>query len=152
MGGKRHRNGLSVAQQAIGIRRNWPDQEHPRVARGILTWHGRLRPSALSPSYAVSLTYQRGQPPAVYVVDPDLDAGHREQLPHVYDDDRLCLYTPGEWREHMSIAETILPWTSVWLLHYELWHATGHWDGGGHVYAPTENRDQEAALHRKLAS
>ena len=32
----------------------------------------------------------------------------------------------------MSVVNTIIPWTSEWLLHYELWHATGKWLGGGH--------------------
>ena len=31
----------------------------------------------------------------------------------------------------MWIADTILPWTSLWLYFYELWHATGQWLGGG---------------------
>ena len=29
------------------------------------------------------------------------------------------------------IADTIIPWTSEWLLHYEIWVATGIWHGGG---------------------
>ena len=31
----------------------------------------------------------------------------------------------------MTIAKTILPWTSEWLVHYQLWLATGEWHGGG---------------------
>ena len=31
----------------------------------------------------------------------------------------------------MNIAETIIPWASEWLLHYEIWLATGEWQGGG---------------------
>jgi len=29
------------------------------------------------------------------------------------------------------VATTIVPWTSLWLRHYEVWHVTGEWWGGG---------------------
>jgi hypothetical protein len=29
----------------------------------------------------------------------------------------------------MSIADTIVPWVSMWLMHYEIWLATGVWCG-----------------------
>lgn len=32
----------------------------------------------------------------------------------------------------MLIADTIVPWASEWLLHYEYWLSTGTWHGGGH--------------------
>lgn len=69
-------------------------------------------------------------------LEPVLDLGHRDRLPHVYDD-CLCLYTPGQWDRSMQIATTIIPWTAEWLFHYELWKATDHWVGGGDVYAPS---------------
>ena len=53
-------------------------------------------------------------------------------LPHVYSSGDLCLYLPGQWKESMLLADTILPWTSQWLLYYELWLITGHWMGSGH--------------------
>lgn len=31
----------------------------------------------------------------------------------------------------MRIANTILPWTSLWLYYYEIWLGTGKWEGGG---------------------
>ena len=120
----------------MGIQAEWP--QRPRVARGVLTWRSELCPSPASPVYTVSLTYRVGEPPKVFVDAPRLDPGHRERLPHVYDGDRLCLYTPGEWQATMSIAKTIIPWTAEWLLHYELWKATDRWAGGGHTYAPLE--------------
>jgi hypothetical protein len=42
----------------------------------------------------------------------------------------------------MSIAETIIPWTSEWLYFYELWVFTGEWHGGGH--APGSDEDKTA--------
>jgi hypothetical protein len=50
----------------------------------------------------------------------------------VYSNGDLCLYLPGQWKESMLLADTILPWTSQWLLLYELWLITGHWMGTGH--------------------
>lgn len=37
----------------------------------------------------------------------------------------------GEWKPRMKLADTIVPWAAEWLLHYELWLATGEWGGGG---------------------
>jgi hypothetical protein len=37
----------------------------------------------------------------------------------------------GEWTNRKLIATTIIPWLMLWLLYYELWHATGIWQGGG---------------------
>lgn len=31
----------------------------------------------------------------------------------------------------MHLWETVIPWTSEWLLHYEVWLATGDWHGRG---------------------
>jgi hypothetical protein len=31
----------------------------------------------------------------------------------------------------LSIADTIVPWTAEWLVHYEIWLMTGEWYGGG---------------------
>jgi hypothetical protein len=37
----------------------------------------------------------------------------------------------GEWTSKKCIAQTIIPWAIEWLFHYELWHLTGEWSGGG---------------------
>jgi hypothetical protein len=47
------------------------------------------------------------------------------------DNTTLCLYYPGHWKPEMLLSTTIVPWTAEWLMHYELWLATGHWAGGG---------------------
>ena len=126
----------------MGILGSWPGQPRPQIGRGILRWEGCLRPTVVSPPYTVSLAYRKNTPPKVYVLEPILDPGLRDALPHVYDGDRLCLYTPGEWDGSMSLAKTILPWTCEWLLHYEVWRATDLWEGGGHVYAPADDDQQ----------
>ena len=63
------------------------------------------------------------------------------RLPHVFPGDNLCLHFPGEWTPEKSIATTIVPWTSEWLLHYEIWVFTGKWTGGGHQPSQGPKRD-----------
>lgn len=100
-------------------------------------WKSELQPSELSSCYHIKIEYRLGKHPDVYVIDPYplLLANGKTKLPHVYDHDkqRLCLYfKPGEeWAASKMIADTIIPWTSEWLLHYEFWVLTGEWRGGG---------------------
>lgn len=70
--------------------------------------------------------------PGVTVADPALRAEDVESLPHVYAEDRLCLCYPWQWDDGKLIARTIVPWAAEWLLHFEIWKATGTWHGGGH--------------------
>jgi hypothetical protein len=37
----------------------------------------------------------------------------------------------------MMIATTIIPWLALWLYYYEVWLATGHWEGGGIPHKPS---------------
>jgi hypothetical protein len=127
---------LSIVQQAIGIQAMWSGAA--KLGPNRLLWIGELRPSAVSPTYKVQLAYRTHDVPRVHVLEPKLDTGHRERLPHVYTGDRLCLYTPGEWNRSMSLAKTVIPWAAEWLFHYELWKVTDEWSGGGHVYAPDD--------------
>jgi hypothetical protein len=82
--------------------------------------------------YAVRIDYAVPRRPVITVLAPELVAPTGRPLPHVFTGNDLCLHFPGEWRPDMSIAATIVPWASEWLLHYEIWRATGNWTGGGH--------------------
>lgn len=101
------------------------------------TWKTTLCPSELSSSYEIKLVYKFGKNPDVFVVSPKplALAEGKSKLPHVYDHDKqwLCLYhkPSREWTPNMMIADTIVPWISEWLLHYEYWVVTGIWHGGG---------------------
>lgn len=96
-----------------------------------ITWTATLRPTPLSREYWVRLTYApNGRSPRVRVL-PQLPSRPGESLPHVYRDGSLCLHMLGEWSPDMFIADTIVPWACEWLLHYEIWLATGEWHGGG---------------------
>ncbi len=70
----------------------------------------------------------------VHVLQPQLEQrGDGDPIPHRYPDDSLCLYFPkhSEWTPGMAIADSVVPWASLWLYYYELWHSTGEWLGGG---------------------
>ena len=56
-----------------------------------------------------------------------------KKVPHLYSNGSLCLYYPEyqEWNYRDSWAETLIPWTSLWLFYYEIWKETGNWLGGG---------------------
>ncbi|MFF1680930.1 hypothetical protein ACFVYG_33435 [Streptomyces sp. NPDC058256] len=106
------------------------------VRGGELVCTLTLQPTSVSRDYTVRIVYRHRRRPRVTVTDPPL-ALHPDAmaLPHVYLDGDLCLHLPGEWKEHMFLADTILPWTSAWLLHYELWLVLGRWTGTGDEHA-----------------
>jgi len=133
---------LTAFQHALGIMARWPGTvrivQH-RVADGtidMLSWTGELQPTVFSATYTLSFQYADGDyTPDVQVLDPELDPGIARDLPHVYTDTGgLCLHLRNQWDPSQPIATTIVPWAAEWLLHYELWKATGEWTGGGHPH------------------
>lgn len=98
-----------------------------------MTWIGKLKPSPLSQEYEVRLRYKLGESPKVDLVTPKLERRDGKLPPHLYPGERLCLYLPRkyEWNADMLLVESIVPWASEWLLHYEYWLGTGEWYGGG---------------------
>lgn len=100
---------------------------------GRVRWRGPLQPTELSAEYITEVSYRLGQWPKVRVLEPPIVRRAGRVAPHRYADDSLCLFHPkrGEWAPAMAIAETIVPWASLWLYYYEVWLATGEWIGGG---------------------
>jgi hypothetical protein len=94
-------------------------------------WTGPIQPTAASRVYIVQVTYSMRRFPQVRVLRPQLRTRPGEALPHVYGDGTLCLHLEREWTPDMLIVHTTLPWTSEWLINYEIWRATGNWHGGG---------------------
>ncbi|WP_370217316.1 hypothetical protein [Kitasatospora sp. GAS1066B] len=106
------------------------------VRGGELVCTVPLQPTPASRHYMARIAYRHRRRPCVTITEPPLTLHPRATaLPHVYPGGDLCLYLPGEWKENMLLAHTILPWTSEWLLHYELWLVTGRWAGSGHDHA-----------------
>lgn len=100
-----------------------------------LIWKGNITPSPLSTTYQLKLIYKIGDSPKVFVLHPKLCIPEGFKLPHVYSEQKnqLCLYYPDgkEWNSKKLVSKTIIPWASEWLYHYEIWLATGIWNGGG---------------------
>jgi hypothetical protein len=127
---------ISLIVQANKLQSYFPNSKYS-VRQNILVWKGYLQPTYLSPKYLIKVVYQREKHPDVYVIDPKplVLAEGKSKLEHVYDSDKqhLCIYykRAKEWNETKFIADTIIPWTSEWLFHYEIWVTTGIWHGGG---------------------
>jgi hypothetical protein len=140
---------LSVDEQDAAIRRLFPDFRLTASADWIGVWEGPVRPA--SKTYTIRIVYfQRrffdgwylsNHYVTVHVVDPLIGKIMRDgdDLPHIYWNDRapdwpaLCLWDPDEmfWDPEMSIATTIIPWTSEWLLFFEYWQISGEFLGPG---------------------
>jgi hypothetical protein len=65
------------------------------------------------------------------LAEPRLEPAERDLLHHLYPNGDLCLHRLDEWGPSMLLIETIVPWTSEWLAHYELWKRTHQWYGDG---------------------
>ena len=135
-------NSLTMAQQALGLRSVFADADLT-LKPGRLSWTGRLHPCDLSRIYSVQITYARGRYPAVRVLAPELQAAENGFLPHTYDNGTLCLHDAGQWNATMLIVDTIVPWAAEWLLHYEIWLATGEWFGDSDPSTPLQDHYDE---------
>jgi hypothetical protein len=128
----RGRRSLTLVQQAWALATRYPQVDRPIVKHGRLLWSIQLQPTPISVTYTILVDYQLGRHPRVYVPDPELVIRPDEELPHTFiHDDSLCLYYDEFSPSRDLIADTLVPWASEWLLHYELWLATGAWHGGG---------------------
>jgi hypothetical protein len=124
---------LPLAMQIGAMKKQFP-QFTCQISRNAAIWEGPLCPSPLSQDYTTRVTYELRRPPKVEVLYPELAlAAGAEQLPHIYSGNRLCLYLPkaNQWTADRLIADYIIPWVSEWLYFYEVWQATGYWQGGG---------------------
>lgn len=128
---------IDVHQQGTFVERLWPGFEYS-ICEGQLTCQGRVRPSSISPDYEVRVEYRAPDHPKVHIDNPPLSRRPeepKEPIPHTHlefrpGEERPCLYFE-KWHPSRYIAFTILPWTCEWLTHYEIWHQTGVWTGGG---------------------
>jgi hypothetical protein len=133
------RRAVNLGRQVAAIHAALP-HARAQVRDGRLRCSVTLQPSPICQVYTVEVTYRHRSRPRVMVTDPELKLHPRATaLPHVYRGGDLCLHLPGEWNDSMLLARTILPWTSEWLLHYELWLITGRWAGSGDDHAVADD-------------
>lgn len=109
-------------------------------SNGVI-WNGRLSPTRDSPDYAIRIVHNPDRIPRVYVESPRLLPG----APHIYRDGCLCLYWPVEWRwtPQESLADTMVPWTALWLYYYEIWQITGQWYGPSSPHGPSKEPQRD---------
>jgi hypothetical protein len=127
---------INAAHQFMLLRANALSAGQGVLGSGEFTWRFEARPSPLSRKYQLRIEFKQGDRPFVFVDGPDLiDLADGRRLPHVYEQrpTRLCLYFPktGEWRSHMRIDQTIVPWAVLWLFYFEEWLWSDDWKGGG---------------------
>jgi hypothetical protein len=123
----------TIAQQLDAIKHRYPGFR-VSAALGALRATGKLRPTARSEPYTVEIRYVLKESPDIRVLSPALIENSKgEAIPHTYPGKKLCLYHPlyGDFGFDDLLSETILPWAALWLYHYENWHMTGDWLGGG---------------------
>lgn len=128
-----------------------------QLREGLLTFEYTTQPTSISRGYSLRLTYRRSERPDVRVLAPsipELAAGHG-RVPHLYEHShpvKLCLYLPRtrEWGAGMSLAKTVVPWSIDWLFYFEIWLATGDWNGGGE-HPPPERPETNQKRNWKTA-
>jgi hypothetical protein len=137
---------LTLAQQEALLRDRYPEGR-PFLSRGALIWVGKVRPTGWSATYELLIDHRPPHHPLVYVVRPRLEARAGERLPHVYSLNTLCLYLGEEWDGAHPLTD-LVGWASEWCFFYEVWLATGKWQGGGlHPHEVVMNR----ATRRRVA-
>lgn len=134
---------LNIARQAHCLREDFPlFRIKMEISKLIVL--GNLQPTPLSNIYTFKLKYTLDKPPEIEILEPMLKSNHaNEKIPHLYSGNKLCLYIPAanEWNSSRYISKYIIPWISEWLYHYEVWHSTGEWLGGGiHLVKQTQKQ------------
>lgn len=124
---------LSVAIQAHHLKQRFPESVARTYCNSKLSWFGRLQPSILSRAYEIRMDYRINERPDVRIVAPVLQKHNQLSIPHLFSDGTLCLfrYKYYEFDGSLIIADTIIPWTSLWLYYYEIWLFSGEWLGLG---------------------
>jgi len=107
----------------------------------MLHCNGKIIPFKGCTSYSIRISYKMGHIPDVYIINPQIQP--RAEY-HMYADGKLCLYDWREmpWRAHMDLHETIIPWTSEWIVFYELWCLTGKWLGAASMHGTEEKKSE----------
>jgi hypothetical protein len=124
---------LSLGTQRANLLTSYPNSLC-QIQRGQLIWIGTLQPTDFSLKYNIRIKYKIDTRPLIEVIDAPWKQGGKRP-PHTYSDASLCLYYPPskDFDRTIRLSQTIVPWTSEWLFHYELWLASGQrvWYGGG---------------------
>lgn len=134
------KNNLSIPIQFGYIKKDYPHFK-VSIVKDSLIIKGKLQPTPMSCVYHFKLKYYISQRPHIKITSPELKRNFKnERIPHVYKENELCLYYPKykEFDSKCRISDYIIPWISLWLYYYEIWHITGEWLGGG-IHPPIKD-------------
>jgi hypothetical protein len=123
----RHNPGKHLALQCEHMRKHFPCFTCS-LRHGLLECFGEITPSEECDTYRIRIRLPRGGTPKVRVLNPKIQPGAKI---HTYANGDLCLFDHREqpWMEGDNLHEKIVPWTSEWLVYYELYQLTGQWLG-----------------------
>ena len=126
--------GKTIAEQIASMKSKYPHFATDFSSHTCMKVTGRLQPTSRSVFYEFVLRYNLPDTPKTKITYPVLKKNSRgDDVPHLYPQENLCLYHPKyrEFQKSDFLSETIIPWTSLWLYYYEVWHLTDVWLGGG---------------------
>lgn len=99
-----------------------------RITSNGLICEGVFSLPETSNDYEVRIIYSHPKYPEVFVINPKIE--YKPEL-HMYRNSSLCLYYPKDnsFTSKSTLYDTIIPWTSEWLIFYELYKRWGKWLG-----------------------
>lgn len=115
-----------------------------RMGKGEIVCTGEIQPISVSARYRVEIRLRAGDRPRARVLSPQLlRRASGEPIPHTWGPDAPCFYYPvgRDWLPSMTMSTSVVPWLGLWLVHYEGWRATGHWEGGGIPHGPCSSAE-----------
>lgn len=124
----------TISEQVCAMKVRYPQFCTDFTSHSGMKVTGLIQPTSRSIEYLFTLKYNLAEKPKIKIVYPELKKNEKgEEAEHLYEFGYLCLYQPKykEFTKTDLLADTIIPWTSLWLYHYEVWHITGKWLGGG---------------------
>ena len=131
---KKHYTFPELMQHCQEVKRSFPNA-HIKINSRKVELFLKLKPTFASIEYEIKLVAKKNSKLVnIFVVNPKIGLyENNRRVPHMYSNGSLCLYYPqyNEWDYTDSWAETLIPWTSLWLFYYEIWIETGEWIGGG---------------------
>jgi hypothetical protein len=139
---------ISIAGQYCALKHHCNGHVSIQDNDKTVAWEGTLKPSPFSREYNVIIKYTIGTSPICVVTSPDLkELSIGRTIPHLYPNNtgiegtKLCLYLPknekkkkrraSQWQSTDFIADSIIPWASLWLFYFEDWLFSDDWEGGG---------------------
>lgn len=141
------RHKFTAAEQLASLNHYFPSGRMIALRRDYFEWTIQMHPTEISQEYRMLLRYSgsESRPAKIYVLEPKIQEPKSILDIHMFSDKSLCLYYPSDdaskkWSKEKLISQTLMPWAAEWLFYYEVWLATGNWEGGG-VHPVSRNKD-----------